>query len=543
MATVSKDTQDTDLQGHLFVRQASGLVRGWSSRDSFIYSVIAINPIILGLYIFSLAPAVPQGSLMWAVIISNLFIVFEVVVYSALVTVIPRAGGDYVWQSRILHGSIGFVLAVTGWWFIMWHWTPIYAGVMVREVVEPLLTLVGATGAATWFTGKTGTFVSCLIVIGFCAGFISIGMRSYAKLQRICLWVGLAALLVVFALLATHDKASFEAAFNREATDLYGAGPNAYDRTLAAGGYDPPGLWDFSFGPTFLLVPMVVFWSLWANWGATLYGEVRGATDFKRNIRGMGGGLAVATVLTVILFILIDKTMGWDFYNAANSAYWGYGSGEAPLSAWPYPAMLAGWLVDSHLVQFLLLAGMSAWFLGYVGNLFLSSSRVVFAAAFDRVLPAWGAHVSERFHAPTGALVLTCVPAIGVAALYAYWGEFATYTLDATLVVAVMYLGTTIAAGLLPWRAKRLYEASPLARWKVGPIPMVTLTAGIFSAFLLFNLVLWFKDDVYGVNNAKSLIYLVILYGLAIAIYVVSRMVHRSRGVSLSKVQSEIPVE
>jgi hypothetical protein len=72
---------------------------------------------------------------------------------------------------------------------------------------------------------------------------------------------------------------------------------------------------------------------------------------------------------------------------------------------------------------------------------------------------------------------------------------------------------------------------------------MVTLTAGIFSAFLLFNLVLWFKDDVYGVNNAKSLIYLVILYGLAIAIYVVSRMVHRSRGVSLSKVQSEIPVE
>jgi hypothetical protein len=139
--------------------------------------------------------------------------------------------------------------------------------------------------------------------------------------------------------------------------------------------------------------------------------------------------------------------------------------------------------------------------------------------------------------------VLTCVPAVGVAALYAYWPEFATYTLDATLVVAVMYLGTTIAAGVLPWRAKRLYEASPLARWKIGPIPLVTLTAAIFSGFLIFNLVLWFKDDIYQVNNTKSLVYLAVLYGLAIAIYLVSRMVHRKRGISLSKVQSEIPVE
>lgn len=545
MATANKPTQPSDsgeLPGHLFVRQASGLVRGWSSRDGLIYSAIAINPIVLGLFIFSLAPTIPQGSLMWAVIISGLFIAFEVIVYSALITVIPRAGGDYVWQSRILHGSVGFVLAVTGWWFIMWHWTPIYAGVMVREIIAPLLTLAGATGVATWFSGKTGTFVSCLIVIGACATFISVGMRNYAKLQRVCLWIGLASLLVVFVLLATHDKASFERAFNRQANGLYGAGANAYQRTLKVGGYSSPSLWHFSFGPTFLLIPMVVFWNLWANWGATLYGEIRGASDFKRNVYSMGGGLAIATALTVVLFVLINKTMGWNFYNAANNAFWTAGA-KAPLSAWPYPAMLAGWLINSHFLQALLMLGMGAWFLGYVGNLFLSSSRVVFAAAFDRVLPSWGAAVSERRHVPTGALVLTCVPAIGVSALYAYWGRFATYTLDATLVVAVMYLGTTIAAGILPWRSKRLYEASPLARWKIGPVPLVTVAAAIFASFLVFNLVLWFKDGVYGVNNLSSLIYMAVLYGVAIAMYVVARRVQSSRGLSLSRVQGEIPVE
>ena len=64
----------------------------------------------------------------------------------------------------------------------------------------------------------------------------------------------------------------------------------------------------------------------------------------------MGGGLAIATLLTVVLFILIDKTMGWNFYNAANNAYWS-GGAKTPLSAWPYPAMLAGWLMNSHLLQ------------------------------------------------------------------------------------------------------------------------------------------------------------------------------------------------
>jgi basic amino acid/polyamine antiporter, APA family len=543
MATTSTTPARDAGQGHLFVRQASGLVRGWSSRDGFIYAAIAVNPIILGLYTFSLAPAIPQGSLLWAVIISGLFIAFEVIVYSALITVIPRAGGDYVWQSRILHGSLGFVLAVTGWWFIMWHWTPIYAGVMVRQVIDPLLVLAGARGVATWFTTQTGTFVSCLIVIGFCATFISIGMRGYAKLQRACFYVGVVFLLVVLALLLFSSKGAFHSAFDREAAQLYGAGPRAYDRTLAAGGYHGPSLWHFSFGPTFMLIPMVIFWNLWANWGATLYGEVRGASDFKRNVRAMGGGLLVATVTAIVFFVLIDKTMGWNFYNAANNAYWGGGSHAAPLSAWPYPAMLAGWLIHSHVLQFVVILGMSAWFLGYVGNLFLSSSRVVFAAAFDRVLPAWGAHVSARANAPTGALVLTCVPAIGVSAVYAYSSTFTTYTLDATLVVAVMYLGTTIAAGLLPWRAPRLYEASPLARWQVAGVPMVTAAAAVFAGFLVFNLVMWFKDGVYGVNNAKSLGYMAVLYAVAIAIYLTSRLVQGRRGVSLAKVQSEIPLE
>ena len=40
-----------------------------------------------------------------------------------------------------------------------------------------------------------------------------------------------------------------------------------------------------------LLVPAMMFFLLWPNWGSTLYGEIRGASDFKRVFIGMFSGL------------------------------------------------------------------------------------------------------------------------------------------------------------------------------------------------------------------------------------------------------------
>ena len=53
-------------------------------------------------------------------LLSGVFVTFLVIAYAGLVSTIPRAGGDYVWQSRILGGGLGFLIAITGWWFILW---------------------------------------------------------------------------------------------------------------------------------------------------------------------------------------------------------------------------------------------------------------------------------------------------------------------------------------------------------------------------------------------------------------------------------------
>ena len=133
MATIAGDAPYEERS--LFVRKATGLVRGWSVHDAFIYATFSINLITLGLYIFSYGPFIPKGSLLLAIILSGAYLCFQTIVYAALIAVMPRAGGDYVWVSRVISGGVGFVLAVCGWWFINWHWVPIYANILDEGVL------------------------------------------------------------------------------------------------------------------------------------------------------------------------------------------------------------------------------------------------------------------------------------------------------------------------------------------------------------------------------------------------------------------------
>jgi len=168
---------------------------------------------------------------------------------------------------------------------------------------------------------------------------------------------------------------------------------------------------------------------------------------------------------------------------------------------------------------------------------------VIFAAAFDRVLPSWAGAISSTRRVPYGALVLMIVPSIVVSALYAYRPGFVTYTLDATLVIAVTYLGTIIAATILPWRRRDIYTSSPIARFSVAGVPVITIAGILTGAFLVFNLVKWGSDALYGVNNQQSALYMLGMYVLAVVIYLVARVVRSRQGIDLARIHAEIPVD
>ncbi len=196
---------------NLFVRKATGLVRSWSVFDAFIYALFSINLITLGLYSFSQMYYF-GGGLVPALIVSALFIFFEVVVYAALIAVMPRSGGDYVWQSRILGGAVGFILAVTGWWFILWLWVPLYGDMFRHIVLVPLLGVLGAKDTALWFAGtQNGAFVASLITLAIVSVFIALGMKTYARIQKFSFYGGMLGLLIVIVLLLTGSPEAFKA--------------------------------------------------------------------------------------------------------------------------------------------------------------------------------------------------------------------------------------------------------------------------------------------------------------------------------------------
>ena len=536
----SNTTSGSDT-GDLFQRKATGLLRGWSVWDGFIYAAFSINLITLGLWIFSYAPFIPDGSLIWAIALAGAYLVFQAITYASLIAVMPRAGGDYVWQSRVLGGGIGFVLAVTGWWFILWHWVPIYANILNVEVLVPLATILRLDGIATFFGGATGLFVASMVVALLASVYISLGMRVYARIQKFCFYGGLVGLAIMLILLLVNSNAGFVSAFNSEANELYGASGNAYQQTIEAGSLQNAGPATLALGPTLLLIPMIVFFNLWSNWGATLYGEVRGASDFRKNIYAMGGALVATSIVAVIMLALFAKTIGWDFYYAASNAYWS-GAENAPVSAWPYPGLFTAFLLDNPILQVILVGLLSLWFFGWCGTVFLSSTRVVFATAFDRMLPE-AVSKTSRNGVPYVALALMLIPSIPISYLYAFGENFATYTLDATLVIAATFLGSAIAAAVLPWRRPDIYNASPIARYNVLGVPLITAAAVAFAVFLVFCLFKWLTDATYGINNPQSLVYMLILYGVALALYVGFRLVRRAQGIDLKMVYGEIPEE
>lgn len=510
----------------LFVRKASGLVRSWSVFDAFIYATFSINLITLGLYIFSYCYYF-GGNLATAVVVGGILTIFEVIVYASLISAMPRAGGDYVWQSRILGRWLGFILSVTGWWFILWLWVPLYGQMLIYEFFTPLLAIVGAKDLALWFTQTpgglmTGSLVLCALV----TFYIAVGMKWYARVQKVCFWGGVVGLVLVFALLLFGSNQTFQANLDTQVAELFGVqATGLYDATLVAGeaaGTVAAPLGSLALGASMALIPMIVFFNLWPNWGSTLYGEVRGATDYKRNFWGMAAAVIVTAGLALLFFALISKTLGWDFYNKANGAFWnytwGYVTEQPPLPFWPYPALFAAFLVKSRAIQFLVILLMSLWWFGWSGTVFLSSTRVIFAAAFDRMLPEWASAVEPKTRTPIPALLMMVIPSILISILYAYntW-NFRSVTLDSTLVIAVTFLGTTVAAIILPWRSKDVFEGSPISKFKV-PVWLGWLVTAVFAAGAVYLIKASFGyaytvlTNVGGVEGVTALTWLIVIF-------------------------------
>ena len=124
-------------------------------------------------------------------------------------------------------------------------------------------------------------------------------------------------------------------------------------------------------------------------------------------------------------------------------------------------------------------------------------------------------------------------------------GHISKLTLDASLVIAVTFFGTAIAATILPWWKKDIYQKSPIVRYAIAGLPIISIAGAITAIFLGWVIYEWLSNSLYGigVSNTKSIAFLAAIYVIAAVVYIVARLVRRQQGIDLDAIHAEIPAE
>ena len=132
----------------------------------------------------------------------------------------------------------------------------------------------------------------------------------------------------------------------------------------------------------------------------------------------------------------------------------------------------------SPALQALLLVGSSFSMFAWLGSDLLSTPRMLFGLARDRMLPRFFGRLHPRARTPHVAIISYAV----VAALLAVTGSFAELVVLSTLPACILYLGSCAAAWVLARRAQKSETVEPPSRWLrlaaiVGISSMVMLIA------------------------------------------------------------------
>ena len=177
----------------VFVRKSSGLVRVMSPSSAFIYNVLTMGLIFPWTYLW--APgALPGGQIVWGILLAVVLEIPIALAYVWLSTALPRSGGDYVFQSRVLGGGIAFTLVMSG--FVIWilQWVALSGWLLSYLGFAALFLGLGATLGNAMFLDWAGWFASDGIVpVSIINAFVALvvltsGFKNYVRLQQV-MWV------------------------------------------------------------------------------------------------------------------------------------------------------------------------------------------------------------------------------------------------------------------------------------------------------------------------------------------------------------------
>jgi amino acid transporter len=173
------------------------------------------------------------------------------------------------------------------------------------------------------------------------------------------------------------------------------------------------------------------------------------------------------------------------------------------------------------------------------------TTRVLFAQAFDRLLPVSVAKVSERNHAPNIAIAIVLIVGCGFCFLTSLVNLGSIVALQ-SLFFALILLAGGVAALFLPLRRKDLIDLSGMPEAARGAFLRKVAWIGgattVLALFTVYELVA--HSSVYGKFSWESILTLIIVLGAGPVIYAVARSIRRQRNsLDLAMAMHELPPE
>jgi amino acid transporter len=531
----------------VFARKSSGLVRVMSPYSAFAYNVLNIGVIFPWVYLLSLG-VWPDADVPTGILICGILTAFLAVVYSGLAAAMPRTGGDYVFQSRTLKPWIGFAIVATMIPTFFLHWEALGGWLTSVLGLAPLFTGLGLSTGNTqmldfglWFTTPYGIWITSIVASLVGAVVLIKGFKLFVQIQWV-MWYGfLLSFVIMVALFLMTPKAVFIQRFNQEmsviapgTTDFY----HSVTTQAIANGFTPVA--GISFISTLFVIPVALTSLGWVGYTQEQAGEIQGASSFKNQLFiNLGGGL-FSTLLMMILAYAFIHTVGQDWLAAA--AYGNFITGTVNMPIPPWFSNLAAVLTDNPFLIFLMIIGILLNALQVVWNVIIGWTRVSVAMSLDGVFPKFVSAVNERTHTPVNAhIIFMVLGGVVYSWIYNFVPGYLTYTLAVTAVATVMYIGTATGGAIFPWTRKEVYNTSPVAKYKIAGIPVITICGAIATVFSLWMLIWYMTIPGLGVANPTSEAIMLAIFLFWVAYFFIRRWWLKRIGINLDLAFKEIP--
>jgi len=487
-----------------FARKASGLVRGLSMWDAFgvgfmnqglTPSIWVMTSLGVGVYL--------GGNLIWATIISMILagIGFPIV-WGVLGGSMPRSGGEYIYNSRIIHPLVGIGESF-GNAFVWIMWIYVLAPWMADPGMVMMSQFMGwswlyDSANSTFFGGISydwGAFIIASVANIIAFLFVVFGIKWFARIQKVVMVAGIGGCAVLLAAICFYNKADFVAGWNSIAQQY---GSLDYNGFLAAvnaeAGQTMPSTWNWfdTFG-----VMVAGSWLFAYSYCITfIAGEVK--RPDKTIILSNLFAIIVPGAFMLWAAFGLYHMVEFNFFSATQYVdNAGTTLGDKYTVPWsPNFLGLLAMVNQNKVILFIAVMSFLAFDLWWVTLSYLAFPRIIFAWGMDRMGPKWFTDINPRFASPVKNHILCFILGQIMIGVYIFWKNEAMQGLAVTALEIFSVFGVTaIAALLFPYvkRSKGIWDASPYKTWKLAGIPVVTIGAivdliylGILAYFFFF---------------------------------------------------------